>query len=44
MNDIQTYQFEPEGTLEEEDDSNCLKESGIVEETSRRTGNTDWCL
>ncbi|KAK2153566.1 hypothetical protein LSH36_292g00082 [Paralvinella palmiformis] len=38
------YHLEPEGTLEEEDDSDCFEESGIVEETSRRTGNTDWCL
>ena len=43
MNDIQPYQFEPEGTLEEEYDSDCFEESRIVEETSR-TGNTDWCL
>ena len=33
-----------QGTLEEEDDSDCFKESGIVKEISRRTGNTDWCL
>jgi len=44
MNEIQQYQFEPEGTLEEEDDSDCFEESGIVEETSSRSGNTDWCL
>jgi len=31
MNDIQPYQFESEGTLEEEDDSDCFEESGIVE-------------
>jgi len=44
MNDIQPYHFETELTLEEEDDYNCFEESGIVKETSRRTGNTDWCL
>jgi len=33
------YPFEPEGTLEKEDDSDCFEESGIVKETSRRTGN-----
>ena len=38
MTDIQPYHFEPEETLEEEDDSVCF------EETSRTTGNTDWCL
>ena len=37
MNDVQPYQFEPEGTLEEEDDSNCFEETGIVEETLRIT-------
>jgi len=44
MNDIQPYHFEPEGNLEEEDDSNCLEESRIVEETSTKTGNNEWCL
>jgi len=44
MNDIQPYQFEPEGTLEEEDDSDCFEEIGIVDETLRRTWNTDWGL
>jgi len=44
MNDIQLYQFQTEWTLEEEDDSDCFEESGIVDETSRITGNTDWCL
>ena len=43
MNDIQSYQFEPEDTLEEADDSDCFEESRIIEETSS-TGNTDWCL
>ena len=41
---VQLYNFYPEGTIEEEDDSNCFEESRIVEETLRRTGNTDWCL
>jgi len=36
--------FELEGTLEEEDDSDCFEDSWIVEVTSRKTGNTDWCL
>ena len=40
MNDIQPYQFEPEGTLEEEDDSDHFEENEIIEETLRRTGNT----
>ena len=36
-----------EGTIEEEDCSDCFEESGIIEETSRRTRNTDcsvWTL
>ena len=28
QNDIQPYQFEPEGTLEDEDDPDCFEESG----------------
>ena len=40
MNDIQPYQFEPKGTIEEEDDPDCFEENRIVEET----WNTDWCL
>ena len=44
MNDIQPYQFESNGTLEAEDDSDCFEESRIIEENSRRTGNIDWCL
>ena len=31
MTDIQSYQFETEGALQD-DDSNCFEESGIVEE------------
>jgi len=30
INDIQPNQFEPQGTLQEEDDSYCLEESGII--------------
>jgi len=33
-----------QGTLEEEDDSDCFKESGIITKNLRRTRNTDWCL
>jgi len=44
MNDMQPYQLEPEGTSEEDSASDSLKEIRIVEETSRSTGNTDWCL
>jgi len=36
MNDIQPYHFDPEGTLE--DDSDCFKESGIVEVPATLTG------
>ena len=28
MNGIQSYQFEPEGTLEDEDDSDCFEKKG----------------
>ena len=38
MNGIQPYQFKPEESLQGEDDSDCLEES------PRRTGNTNWCL
>ena len=44
MTDIQPYQFDPEEPLQDEDDSNCFEESGIFEESARRTGNTNWCL
>ena len=44
MTDIQPYQFEPEEPLQDEDDSDCFEESGIIEESARRTGNTNWCL
>ena len=44
MNDIQYYQPEAEEPLQDEDDSECLKESGIIEESTRTTGNTNWCL
>jgi len=37
---MQPNQLEQGKTLE--DDSDCFEESGIVEETSRRTGNADW--
>jgi len=40
MNDVQPYPFEPEGTLEEEDDSDSLEKSGIIGEP----GNTHRCL
>jgi len=36
MIDIQPYQFEPEETSQDEDDS--------AKERARRTGNTNWCL
>jgi len=44
MTDIHPYQFGSEGTLQDEDDSNCFEESRIIEESARRTGNTNWCL
>ena len=44
MIDIQQYQFEPEEPLQDEDDSDCFEESGILEENTRRTGNTNSCL
>jgi len=40
MNDKQPYQFEPEEPLQDEDDSDCFKESRIIEESARRTRNT----
>jgi len=45
MTDIQPYQFEQEEALQDEDDSDCFKEkTGIIEEITRRIGNTDWFL
>jgi len=41
---IQPNQFDPEGPLQDEDDSDCFEESGIAEESARRTGNIDWGL
>jgi len=41
MNDTQPYQFESEEPLQDEDDSDCFGKKG---ETSKRTGNTNWCL
>ena len=38
MNDTRPYQFESEESLQDEDNSDCLEES------ARRTGNTNWCL
>jgi len=35
MTDIQPYQFEPERTLQDEDDFDCFKESGIIKESAR---------
>jgi len=32
MTDIQPYQFQPKETLQNEDDSDCFEESGIIEE------------
>ena len=42
MTDIQPHQFEPEEPLQ--DDSDCFEESGIIEESARKPGNTNWCL
>ena len=44
MTDIQLYQSEPEERLQDEFDSDCFEESGIIEERARRTDNTNWCL
>jgi len=44
MTDIQAYQFEPEQTLQDEDDSDYFEESRITEEIARSTGNTNWYL
>ena len=44
MTDIHPYQFESEGTLQDEDDSDCFEESEITEDSARRTGNTNWWL
>jgi len=43
MDDIQPYQFEREEPLQDEDKPDCFEERGIVEESARRTGNTNWC-
>jgi len=40
MTDIQSYQFDPEETLQNEDDSDCFEESRNIKESVRRTGNT----
>jgi len=42
MNDVQPCQFEPEGILQ--DDSGCIEESRTIEESTRRTRNTNWHL
>ena len=42
MTAIQPYQFDPEEPLQ--DESDCFKESRIIEESARRTGNTNWYL
>jgi len=44
MTDIQPYQFVPEETLQDKDDSDCFEESGIIEKGARGTGNANWCL
>ena len=41
MTDIRPYQFEPKGTLQDEDDSDCFEESRIIKESARKT---NWCL
>jgi len=41
MNGTQPCQFEPEEPLQYEDDSDYLEKSGIIEESTRRTGNTN---
>ena len=33
MSDIQSHQFDPEEPLQDEDDSDCFEESGIIEES-----------
>ena len=43
MTNIQPYQFEPEEPLQDEDDSGCLEESGIIDERTRKTENPNWC-
>jgi len=35
MNDVQPYQFEPEGALQD-DDSKCIEKSAIIEESTRK--------
>jgi len=37
MTDIEPYQFDPEEPLQDEDDSDCFEESGIIEERTKRT-------
>ena len=44
MNDIQPYQFEPEGTLEQEDDSDFFEESGIIEDNREHWPVSVWTL
>jgi len=44
MTDIQPYQFDPEESLQDEDDSDCFEESGIIVVSARRTWNTKWYL
>ena len=41
--DIQAYQFELDEPLNDEDDSDWFGESGIIEESARRTRNPSWC-
>ena len=38
MNDIQPYQFEPDESLQDKDDSDYFKENAM------RIGSTNWCL
>jgi len=38
MTVIEPYQFEPEEPLQDEDDSNCFEESGIIEVSASRPG------
>jgi len=40
MIDIQPYQFDPEESLQGEDDSDCFEESGIIEVIARREPRT----
>ena len=37
MTGIQPYQFEPEEPLQDEDDSDCFEERGIIDASVRRT-------